>query len=345
MASVHASATPTAPSECPRCGYDLRGVVAAWRDSCPVAGCCGECGLAFAWSQVLGPDATPRWFVESRRRHRFSGVRTLSRSLLPWRFWRRIQMTMPVQRSLWTYPLRLAALVLMIGTLATAARALITAPGLQNSDPVAVAVTVALASACPFLTEPVDQIMERWVPGWSMGGPVTPGPRLPWGWNRGGSAVPSEIAGATWKSVRPIAHWTIVALACSVATFMVLPIVRRRAKVRWVHIHRAAIYGLAMVPVMSILCWTLDASWLVRLDARTRLFYTDEARSLPWEIALIPALLALWWWSVSRWYLRLERPLAVALSVTMVGFVACMALHYLLTGRELIRWLIHAPWI
>ena len=51
--------------ECPRCGYDLRGITESWRNACPVDGRCAECGLEFAWRDVFAGDAmAPSWCVE-----------------------------------------------------------------------------------------------------------------------------------------------------------------------------------------------------------------------------------------------------------------------------------------
>ncbi len=37
---------------CPRCDYDLRGLASTWRDRCPLASVCSECGLLVEWSEV-----------------------------------------------------------------------------------------------------------------------------------------------------------------------------------------------------------------------------------------------------------------------------------------------------
>ena len=56
---------PSRDPRCPRCGYDLRGVVTTWADACPLESTCSECGLFFAWSEVIGPLAPrPGWCVE-----------------------------------------------------------------------------------------------------------------------------------------------------------------------------------------------------------------------------------------------------------------------------------------
>jgi hypothetical protein len=56
------------PANCPRCGHDLRGPQAGWGDACPLGGRCSECGLDFAWGDVLsGRLHFPRWSTEDAR--------------------------------------------------------------------------------------------------------------------------------------------------------------------------------------------------------------------------------------------------------------------------------------
>ena len=85
---------------CPRCGYDLRGVVAAWRESCPLSGTCAECGLTFDWEYILRPNRlTPHWcveFVPRRRGVPWAAAKTLLRSFWPWGFWKRMNMAFPI---------------------------------------------------------------------------------------------------------------------------------------------------------------------------------------------------------------------------------------------------------
>ncbi len=91
----------TSPVRCPRCGYDLRGAVAAWAESCPLQGQCAECGLAFSWAHLLCPATfEPQWCVEFAPRRRFlrAAGATFGRSFRPWRFWSAIKMSMPVRR-------------------------------------------------------------------------------------------------------------------------------------------------------------------------------------------------------------------------------------------------------
>lgn len=73
---------------CPRCGYDLGGLIAAWTQSCPLRSTCSECGLDFDCSRALSPRVIgPRWsyehgFTREASRWRFTSyVAVLPRKL------------------------------------------------------------------------------------------------------------------------------------------------------------------------------------------------------------------------------------------------------------------------
>lgn len=81
---------------CPRCGYDLHGVIESWKRECPISGVCSECGLEFEWSELLSPHHTvARWCVEYAWGWRIveSSFKTLLMILFsPARFWRELKM-------------------------------------------------------------------------------------------------------------------------------------------------------------------------------------------------------------------------------------------------------------
>src|SRR3954466_10401245 len=85
---------------CPRCGYDQRGVVATWTESCPLEGTCSECGLTLNWSEVLNPEQhEPQWcveFVPKWQRVPAACMKTCLMSLWPWTFWKQIKMSQPI---------------------------------------------------------------------------------------------------------------------------------------------------------------------------------------------------------------------------------------------------------
>lgn len=87
-------------ARCPRCGYELRGLIESWRESCPLLGICSECGLKFIWSEVLHPEKyEPLWCVEFPSAGPIwrSALKTYLRSFLPWRFFSELKMANAVR--------------------------------------------------------------------------------------------------------------------------------------------------------------------------------------------------------------------------------------------------------
>tara|TARA_E500000318_G_scaffold1676_7_gene2284 strand:- start:44385 stop:45323 length:939 start_codon:yes stop_codon:yes gene_type:complete len=82
---------------CPKCAYDQSGVTATWEFQCPVQGTCPECGLSFAWGDVMNPSRVRlRWYSEHASSVLAMVTRspaTLLRLLLPWVFWRNVSVT------------------------------------------------------------------------------------------------------------------------------------------------------------------------------------------------------------------------------------------------------------
>lgn len=80
---------------CPRCGYDLSGLVDSWSDACPLEGVCPECGLRLRWRLILGPGGSPpAWSVEHApiRRVPLAAAATAIRVARPIRLFRRLRM-------------------------------------------------------------------------------------------------------------------------------------------------------------------------------------------------------------------------------------------------------------
>lgn len=81
-------------SRCARCGYDLRGTVATWKDSCPLEGQCTECGFTFEWADVFDSSRNPpTWCIEFSERKSLlrKWFATFLRSFVPWRFWHELK--------------------------------------------------------------------------------------------------------------------------------------------------------------------------------------------------------------------------------------------------------------
>lgn len=322
-------------AECPRCGYDLRGEVALWSDVCPAEGRCTECGLGFRWGRVLQPDPMPLWLFECRRGRRGRSVRTLLRSLVPWRMWRNIRMTMPVQRRLWLYPFALAFILALASAFIAVTIAL---PAVASQAPIdwkANAAGLLAIVVMPWSTEPVDATISRFSPEWMslQTNPLTP--QSPVAVHSSGAIIsvrsmvppPATLYEHIWGPVRPALEAMLAASLAAIATFVALPIVRTRARVRWPHVWRAGIYGLGIVSAVILLIWCVSTIAVLRSSGpRQRLVAAPNiwAFALPHSISALrffPAALFIWWLAVSRHYLKLDRPAAVALAVTVVGLI------------------------
>lgn len=243
---------------------------------------------------------------------------------------------MRVRAPIWTYPLRIAAIVFVLGMIATGVRATQTSAASIWLDPEAVIVRISSVILAPLLDVPVDAAMDRWRPGWSKSAAAPSplarryamilGPRTL-------AKSPLDCVRATWSSVAPWLQMAGVSVAASAATFVALPIVRRRAKVRWSHIHRAAVYALGIVPIIAVTCWLLDSISASRFRASP---WHIADRFIHGEVALLPLFLLVWWWAASRQYLRLDRPVAVALSVAVVGTLVGFVVLYLTSEQDVI---------
>lgn len=83
---------------CPRCGYDLSGVVESWRESCPLEGVCSECGLGVEWGRVFAGAEPPAWSCEHAVRFSvWKLLKTSWRLMWPPAYWRAITMETPVR--------------------------------------------------------------------------------------------------------------------------------------------------------------------------------------------------------------------------------------------------------
>jgi len=278
---------------------------------------------------VLRFGQAPRWFVEQHGFRLFTGTRTFIHALIPWHFWRAISMSTPVHLRMWTYPLRLYALLVVLSCLMVSARTAITLPARVAPDPLGNIAAVVGAGLMPWRVEPVDLLIEQIWGGWA---PRTPVDRWtkPMGYDAAGPYYPRTVISAPqpiWSIVGDTGLDTLrpafVACAAATATFLVLPIVRRRARVRWIHVFRAGVYGLSIVAVLILANWALDVPLVVRERGGWGSTYANQlARSNSTELRLLPFVLLLWWFCAARFYLRLERPAAVAISVAIIGSIA-----------------------
>lgn len=262
---------------CPRCAYDMAGHIAAWRDSCPLHADCPECGLTFAWRDVLVEDRRRvPWLFEHARRGPFayllrSATATAARTVLPGIFWARVGLH---HRVVVGRLLQWLALIFII--LHAAAGAL----GFG-----ALYIQVRRFGALEFtwllnlFTEPVVRFDEGCYRGRR-------------GWTNG--IVPEPLEGMDWR---------ITATGCAlawIAMILVIPQTRLRAKVHSLHLLRAIVYSVSWFIVLD-LARALEYAWAAlhgAIGAPAPPLHLTETLLGPLGAALLFAWSAAWWHAV-----------------------------------------------
>ncbi len=318
-------------ARCPRCGYDLRGTIGTWADQCPLHGTCTECGLQFVWAEVLHPEKfEPQWCIEYApgRLGVLTGViKTLGRSLWPWRFFSSLKMSHTVRpRRLALY---LVFLLLMPGiayvaeqtTVAVRVRYELTRPSLG--------ITSINHSYFAAVIEAVFKPTSSNSSGsYAVGTFVMPYPP-PNGLHEAfeiiGAGGPRPYMNAFVLSIDPtFAAWSlgvVISLLLPVG-FVLLPISRRRATVRWIHVGRVTAYGFIIPSLLA------SAFFVCAVIAYLRLEWRNNAMAMAmWMNFLLPApLLTIWWAAAIKRYLRMPHawPVSILLALIALLFLAVM---------------------
>ncbi|MCZ6834725.1 MAG: hypothetical protein O7G85_03030, partial [Planctomycetota bacterium] len=222
-------------SRCPRCGYDLRGVMATWESACDLCGTCTECGLAFEWGELLNPLRNlPRWcfeFADGVASFLWRCLGTILMMLRPWRFWTNLKMEHPLH---WRRHIALHALFL-----------------LASYGVFVIALGVLISQEWIWING-VNQ--RNLVPKWEF---VFQAMLTPWSNVSPGTFI---LFGGTQKIQSPLQYvnnffmWSedtlntttilLMATILSPLGFFTLPQSRREAKVRWAHILRIASFSM-----------------------------------------------------------------------------------------------------
>jgi hypothetical protein len=353
-AGIPEAAARAAAPACPRCGYDLSAATFGWSESCPLDGRCSECGLEFGWREIFRPDTMPWWWIEGAR-----GFRQVAAALvlLPfvscaagWIFAR-------IRLGQHGRPRRLAACLLVPIVLIHAFGVAASIPSLfrvpwngrlaplsdigafpRMSRPTGIQTATNLVVALPQAMVPFHRFL--WLPycearGTAFGGDDRTGQPL------GNPPSPAWV-GAAWvpwngdaayrdavlKDFGPfVLVATILVPMCSVLTFAALPVTRRRAKVRAMHLLRCGAMAIAMSA-------TTGAALMVSAVA------IGSLASLPGAVVpVFPAIglgfIVFWWTRAIRDYLRMPHAWAVAVSIVLVGVLG--ALVILLGVGQLLR--------
>ena len=339
---------------CPRCGYDLRGVVSAWEERCPLEGVCSECGLRLKWAEVLRPEAIePGWcveFVSKRRAFPAACAKTFACCCQPWLFWRRLKMSQPIRgRRLGVYIVFLLVSVYVLFALSQGARAwdqrwdwqrgsssmwMETVAHRSLGGPTVGGLTVFLhAAVLPFSdSSPGGQTVFYNDPF---------GARQRWMVDYG---CPADFA-RYWAGHRDAAFFLAAVFAGCPLVFVLLPASRKRAKVRWAHVGRVTAYGLTY-PALGAILVLLGGSgrlMVISPDGLDRWLLVVERFALP----VMCAGLLVWWCVAIHRYLRMEHAVGVALAVALSALLAASALLFVMHPSFVIVPLsrILSPWI
>ncbi len=305
-----ATQPPPAHVECPRCGYDLRGAVHSWRESCPMEGRCAECGLDFEWWRLI-THGTHAWLFEYhwRRRPIRSLIQTFARMCRPKRFWSSIDLTDPVhlQRAI-ILPLIAVVLPLLL----------------------------RFVGAAVYL---VVWQQSRGRPAW-FGPPATAWEIAVHAFEEsfwvGDGNYYSEIS---WLVAVPqVAMWwfALTWIPLTALCFRLIPVSLRRVRVRPSHIRRIAAYGVAWMTLPIILLAAIEMlaslANAATLWAMGTHLYWGSWWELPLTIGFVPtlpvifAILTWWWWDCAcRFYLRLPDGRLVALLLTLLSGLITLA--------------------
>lgn len=276
---------------CPRCGYDLSGMAAAWDISCPLAGTCSECGHGYAWADVfdITRQNVPGFFEHERgafERLYKSALRTCAWVVF-WRFWTRISVDHRV------VPRRLAlflpAIILPLHILAAAASAVrivrINAPRV----PGALSYEYVTWSVVSSLTYPMLTLRSRG--GW----------RVDIDW---------------WLNEWPASVVFVLGMHAMFFVLLgVLPTTRKLARLRMVHVLRALVYGGVILAILSLFRLARNVGLLVEVlvsagigtqSFNPRVYRLNNVDGVLLGIVLT-APVALWWLMAMKQGWRIEK--------------------------------------
>lgn len=334
---------------CPRCRYDLSGLIASWETTCPLAGTCSECGLEFQWTDVLHShtkrlpafiEHSPVGFLGARIV--FSAWRTVLWTILPWFFWRTVKLHHQIRPPRWP-----VWLLLTLGGLHIVAAALSTLNFLARFGSVAAVhgrtfytgVGTVVAPPTTWSWDDVQVLMLGFV--------ARPFAEI--------NAFGQSLTGAT--EVASVQKWTVTWLVGDWPSFLwvslavgaafpillaLLPDTRKIAKVRSIHLLRGYVFSLSWLVMLSLMHtlrllallydppttrpsvngWMYSSGTLLQHD----LVFHEISR---YFMVIVAAWLAAWWFCCIKHGLRLNRPLMVwAVLMIPVMLVALITLLY-----------------
>ncbi len=275
-------------AECPRCGYDQSGTIAAWSGLCPLEGTCSECGLTFGWRDVLGGRFFgPNWSFEHGARARVGRwCGTAWRALVPRVMWRRLALAHRVRLGRLVL---FAAVVLVVGL---------------HVPAVAAVVWLKVRDGSWSWYDPHYDV--------GFGGDVVPCCLWPYG-------VPVRIGGDSFPAfMMPFLVLVLLPATLMAVSMLVFGQTFRRTRVRRVHIARGLAYSL---PGAAAGVWVLTGTFYSVFLMGVPLSAVEDELAIIMmaEIVAVMGWLGYWWWAFVARYLRLPHAVWVAISVWVVS--------------------------
>jgi hypothetical protein len=288
---------------------------------CPLDETCTECGLTFAWRDVLNPlyRRELRFFENAMTGLAHAFRLTWWKAARPWEFWRWVKMEHVLA------PWRIALLALL---------------GLLFTHTIVV-LTFGLLSLCSGLIGGGTPSGRSY---WSYF-PDDPFEALlfalyPFGhhdWSWGGLRLTDAI--------RPLELIAVGGLLVMPLTFVCLPQTLRRANVRKRHLLRIGAYSLVWFPVPATAAAALAFSieQLDRVLAPTfgSLYWIDRwtRAGMSWAVLVMTCLwLAVWWAFAAGRYLRLPHAPAIGVAMTVIAMLAAALLTLIFPGGDWIMY-------
>jgi hypothetical protein len=369
---MHAERTDSPPLECPRCGYVVDTAIHAARARGESIVVCTECGLDSSIALLESEANCPPWLIESRLgRHRVVSrfLGTLGRSIAPHRFWRAVRMEMPVsRRGLVTHLLGIA-IALHVFAFASVAPEVLAEHRFRGTSSLPDLAFAAALPLCPALGSDILRATAQGHPDRSVGAatisrfvaaalrltvernPLTILPSVPQAADASGlyavhppppnaNAAAVDIVHGLANAQRQMLRLLFLALPSTVATalLMLLPTSLGRARVRRIHIVRAAVYAAILLPASFAL--HALGSCALAADERLDLVPFGVGR---WIAGLAtgltifapPIFTIVWMHAVCANYLRLSRAWFITLLLTIMSVLSLLLLMAIANGGAL----------
>ncbi len=311
---------------CPRCGYDQAGAMAAWERAqpaqCPLEGTCTECGLRFLWRDLLAPEYARRtsFFEHATQKLVRAFLRTWWWSVRPWVLWRVVRME---YRISWRRILVFVPLAWAMGYLLTVLCSMCMATASTRLSLARGGYRIGVLGSFQWMER--DGLL-----------------RVLW-------PVPRPYTYVNGEVTAPGISVALLAAAVVPATFVLLPVTLRRAKVRRAHLVRVWLYWWAGLPLLFGA--PLLAEGIVELTEQAWRVIMRSRFWPPWSswdmdqyrpavvIGVIVAWVLVWWTFAAGRYLRLRTALAIGLAMTVLSVLVAAGLICAVPGGA--TWLMH----